>query len=254
MKRFNLSVIMVLFVMLTLTACSAEKDSVKDQSTVVANKEPSTAVVTEPAGLDSNAQETTPTQVPTAEEKNVKYVSQYLDKAKSYNNITDLNKDSKLVFIGECVSAEPVFQNLTLYTLSKIKVDKVIKGDISKGDIIPIVEVGGRVTNGEYSKGCEIPEKDFEKDATKLPDDQQLVVGVDGFYTFRQGEKVLIYAQDVSGFLENFNEPLYGITGGYDGKLFKQEDGTFKRPLAGKTDKHDFGKNSLVITMDELNQ
>ncbi len=190
---------------------------------------------------------------PIVVEDNVIYVSNGLDKLKGYYNINDLDAASELVFSGECISTESVFQNDMLYTLSKVKVAKVFKGKISKDDVLLFIEYGGRVTNGEYTKGTHIADKEFLKDVPKMPDDQQLVIGVDGFFPFRQGEKVLLFAQDVSGFLETVDEPLYGITGGWDGKLFKQNDESYAKPIASNTDKHIFGKESLIINNGDLN-
>lgn len=267
MRRIYLSILMSSLIVLTLTACSAAQDFETSRTTVFHNsqlsvapdrepsvapdREPSVAPVTESAGIESDNHKTDQTPSPIVEEEDVRYVSMYADKIKSYNNINDLDARSELVFTGECISADPVFQNTTLYTLSKIKVDEVFKGNISSGDMISFVEVGGRVTNAEYSKGCELGEK-FAEGTTEFSEDQKLVVGIDGFFPFQEGEKALLFACDVSGFLEEYDEPLYDIIGGWDGKLFAQEDGSFERPLAAETDQHVFGDNSLIITMDEL--
>jgi hypothetical protein len=261
-RMFSALIPMVIILVLTCTACSsaiqnstASNSNYSTEPAITENNKPAAAYSTEPVTLENPepaVDATEKTLAPMVEEDNVRYVTQYLEKVKSYNNIHDLDSGSELVFSGECISAEPVFQNMTLYTLSKIKVEKAFKGNIAKDDVILFVEVGGRVTNGEYTKGCEIPEKEFAKDAPRLPDDQQLVTGVDGFFPFRQGEKVLLFAEDVSGFLEKVDEPLYGVTGGYDGKLFLQDGGSYARPLPSQNDKHIFGEKSLCITIDEL--
>ena len=253
MRRIYVFILMSALIVLTLTACSEAQDSETSPPTVVPDREPSVATVTESAGIESDDHKADPTPSPIVEAEDVRYVSLYTDKIKSYNNINDLDARSELVFTGECISADPVFQNTTLYTRSKIKVDEVFKGNISAGDILSFVEVGGRVTNAEYSKGCELIEK-FVEGAPKFSEDQKLVVGIDGFFPFQKGERVLLFASDVSGFLEEYDEPLYDIIGGWAGKLFAQEDGSFERPLDAETDKHVFGDNSLVITMDELKQ
>ena len=218
MRRIYLSILMSLLIVLILTACSAAQDFETSRTKVVPDRqlsvapdrEPSVAAVTESAGIESDNHKADQTPSPIVEEEDVRYISMYADKIKSYNNINDLDARSELVFTGECISADPVFQNTTLYTLSKIKVDEVFKGNISSGDMISFVEVGGRVTNAEYSKGCELGEK-FAEGTTEFSEDQKLVVGIDGFFPFQEGEKVILFASDVSGFLEEYDEPLYDI-------------------------------------------
>lgn len=269
MRRIYLSIIMSSLIILTLTACSAAKDSEISRTTVVLDREPSVATDgelsatpggepsdvsdSESADIESDDHIADPTPSPIVEAEDVRYVSLLTDKIKSYNNISELDARAVLVFTGECISADPVFQNTTLYTLSKIKVDEVFKGTISSGDILSFVEVGGRVTNAEYSKGCELREK-FAEGTTEYSEDQKLTVGMNGFFPFQEGERVLLFASDANGFLEEYDTPQYDIIGGSDGKLFARENGSFNRPLASETDKYVFGDTSLIITMDELKQ
>jgi hypothetical protein len=155
------------------------------------------------------------------------------------------------VIAGECVSAEPVFQNDMLYNLSQIKVETVFKGDISVGDNLLFVELGGRVTNGEYNKGCNLPPI---PEGAQETIDKQIVMGTDWFYPMKEGECVLLFAVDATGFLKQVDEPVYAIVGDYDGKLFFQEYGFYAKPLPSETDKHVFGDDSLIISMSQLNQ
>ncbi len=166
-----------------------------------------------------------------------------------YSSIQELDTVAQLVFTGECVATEPVFQSDMLYTLSRIKVEQVFKGDACAGDILLFCENGGRVTNGEYNKGCNLPPI---PESAKASVDEQIVVGIDGYYPFQQGEKVLVFADDISGFLVNVDDTLYGCCGAYGGKLLLQDDGSYARPPS-ETDK-DIYKDSLVITMDDLKQ
>ena len=215
------------------------------------NTAPAASDITGPAAGPAG-QGTAQEDMPASNENDATYISMMSDRLKGYDSIEDLDAKADAVFTGECVSAEPVFQNMTLYTLSKIKVEEVFRGDISKGDILSFVEYGGRVTNSEYTKGCEIPEKEFAKNAPGMPGNQKLVVGLDGFFPCRENETMLVFAEDVGKFLDGFDVPLYGFIGGYDGKLFPREDGSYAKPLSGKTDKRVFGEGSLVITLDEL--
>ncbi len=169
-----------------------------------------------------------------------------------FSSIAELDAEAVFVATGECISVEAVFQNDMLYTVSQVRVDQVLKGDVSQGDIVLFGEYGGRVTNGEYTEGTHIDKKPFADDAPTMPDDQQVNIGIDGFYPFQQSEQALIFATDISGFLEDVDAPLYGFVGGYYGKLLLRDDGSYARPPS-ETDK-DIYKDSFVIALDELKQ
>ena len=113
------------------------------------------------------------------------------------------------VFTGICISSQPVFQNNTLYTLSKLKLTEVFKGNLSVGDTISVVELGGRITYEE----CNITKKSFEVVDDSIPDDYNVVVGTDGFFPLEKDDEVLLFVGDTSGFLKDFNEPLFDIMG-----------------------------------------
>lgn len=127
------------------------------------------------------------------EEENVSYSSILADKIRSFNSIEELDEEAELVLVGKCISAEPVFQNKMLYTLSKIKVEKVYKGDVSEGDAVLVYEVGGRVTSREYMEGHGKPEKVFLEDPPDEELDKKIILGINGYYPFREGERTLLF-------------------------------------------------------------
>ena len=171
----------------------------------------------------------------------------------TYSTISELKAYAHFVFTGTCISSKPVFQNDTLYTLSTVKVTQVIKGPFAAGDTVSIVEMGGRTIYGEYAKNCTIEKKAFDTGtAERLPDDYKLVYGIDGYFALKEGDKVLCFAGDASGFLKNVSEPLYGIIGDYDGKFLLQEDGSYAKPVPSKTDKFIFNEKLSKITIKDL--
>lgn len=186
------------------------------------------------------------------DDNNTRFFSNIVEKVRTFDTLESLGKYSDFIFTGTCTSANPIFQNDTLYTLSQIKVDQVFKGDINSGDVVSIVEMGGRTTFGEYEKGCNIEPKAFEVGHERLPTDYNIVSGMEGFYPLKAGQNVLLFTGDSSGFLNDVKEPLYDIVGAFDGKLFKQEDGSYKRPKPSRTDTLEFGDNYLTCTSDEL--
>ncbi len=168
-----------------------------------------------------------------------------------YPDLKSLEEKASFIFTGTCISSDPIFQNETLYTLSKVKISQVFRGNLVVGDIISVIEMGGRTTMGEYSENCIKDKKSFDTGEKIYPDDTKLVMGVDEYYPLSKDEEVLLFAGDTSGFLKDFSDPLYDIIGGYDGKLLLQKDGSYAKPEPSDTDKHEFD-GTLIITAEEL--
>ena len=156
------------------------------------------------------------------------------------------------IFSGLCVSSEPVFQNDFLYTLSKVQVTAVFKGAFQVGDIVPVIEMGGRTTIGEYRKETTVEIKDFDHYDDSIPADTKLVEGMDGFFPLKVEDNVLLFAADASGFLNNFTGPLYSIYGDYEGKMYFRNENVYARNTPSNTDKITFDDISASISLDEL--
>lgn len=120
----------------------------------------------------------------------------------------------------------------------------IIYRNLTAGDIIQVVEMGGRDTFGEYSKHCFTDEKDFE--TLTYPDSYKVVCGADGFWPMKEGEQVLLFLGDTTGFLKEVDGTLYDIIGDYDGKLYLQSDGTYSRPSPSETDEYVFEAENLT--------
>jgi hypothetical protein len=60
-----------------------------------------------------------------------------------------------------------------------------------------------------------------------------------------------IFAGDSSGFLKNFDGPLYDIIGTYDGKFYKNNE-DYSHLSPSSTDKKIFGENNLKISIYDL--
>ncbi len=86
-----------------------------------------------------------------------------------------------------------------------------------------------------------------------MPSDYKLVSGTDGYFPLKEGEQVLLFLTDATGFLDSAKGPAFSIWGAYDGKLFLQPDGvTYANPLPSNNGKLKFGEGKLKITVDEL--
>ena len=171
-------------------------------------------------------------------------------RAKVYRSIDELAETSAVIITGECVSAKAVYQMDNIYTLSEIRIIEVYKGQINAGDIIQVIEMGGRDTYGEYSKHCFTDEKDFTE--LTYPDYFKVVCGADGFWPMKEGEQVLLFLGDTTGFLKDIDGTLYDIIGDYDGKLYLQSDGTYSRPSPSETDEYVFEEGNLTADTETL--
>jgi len=188
------------------------------------------------------------------EEDDTRYISNYFNRYRAFLSLEDFYTASAYVVTGICISSRPVYQNETLYTISEIKIKETYSGEFKTDDIILVIEMGGRTTYGEYSKNCDLEIKAFETGQKRMAHDQKLVLGYDGYFPLQVDDAVLLFLGDDSGFIKEITAPLYGVLGGYDGKLFLQGDGSYAKPLPSSTDRIIFGDESLVITIDELNQ
>jgi len=156
------------------------------------------------------------------------------------------------IFTGLCVSSEPVFQNDMLYTLSKVQVTAVFKGAFQVDDIVPILEMGGRTTIGEYRKETTVEIKDFDHYDDSISADTKFIEGMDGYYPLKVDDNVLLFAGDTSGFLNDFPGPLYDTYGDYEGKMYFKNENVYARNTPSNTDQITFDDKSSSISLDEL--
>lgn len=250
MKK-KIAVIFIAAVIILLTACSSQQEI---QPAATSTLEASQVEESQPtvSAAEINQQDPQATE-PVNSEDDVTYISNFADKSRTLDTFDKLNGVAEYVVTGVCVSSGPVFQNDTLYTISEVKLDSVYRGgNLAAGDTILIVEMGGRTTHGEYVKNCHIEKKAFET-VEPVPSDYKIVMGTDGYFPLKEGEQVLLFLTDATGFLESIKGPVFSIWGTYDGKLFLQPDGvTYAFPLPSDNGKLKFGEGKLKITVDEL--
>lgn len=262
MKK-RIFVIFTVAIMILVTACSSQQEI---QPVATANIDDNHEEVSQSAedvvqedsqptvSVAGDSQATQSVIEPIFDDNDTRYISNSSDKY-SYETFDELNEIASYVVTGVCISSKPVFRKDLLFTLSEIEINDVYRGEtIAKGDVILIIEMGGRTTYGDYEKNCHIEEKVFET-GKRMPPDQKIIAGMDGYFPLQENEQVLLFLADGTGFIENIKEPLFGIWGDYDGKLFLQPDGlAYSRPMPAQTDKLQFGGETLSITVDELKE
>ncbi|MEI8199691.1 MAG: hypothetical protein WCG21_06495 [Eubacteriales bacterium] len=84
------------------------------------------------------------------------------------------------------------------------------------------------------------------------PADTNPVEGMDGYYPMKVDDNVLLFAGDTSGFLHDFNGPLYDIYEDYEGKLYFRSENVYAGNTPSNTDKIAFDEKSASISLDEL--
>lgn len=160
-------------------------------------------------------------------------IQAHLDKIKYLNTEDALvyYENLEVMVTGKCISVQTVFQNSTMYTVSTIQVSQVYKGDISSNEIISIVEMGGKTTHKEYIDGCNIPKKSFVTESELIDDNTPVVLNFDGFYAMQENDEILLFLADSTGFIKSLEGKLYSVVGDFDGKLYKQEENIYSRPI-----------------------
>ncbi len=245
-KVKNIVIASTILITFALSGCNSSMASYKTKS--MGDKE----MLTENTVGNASSLANSSDFIPIIDEGNTRYFSWHTDRIRNYQSFDDLSSNAPAVVTGECIETTTVYKLHNIYTLSRICIQDVYKGDLHHGDNIWVVECGGRTTFGEYDYNCMVDEKEFENNEDRLPDDYQLVIGIDGFYPLKSGESVLLFLGDTSGFLPGVSDPLYDIIGDTDGKLYAQQDGTYRKASPSQTDHYVFDEGNLTISVEEL--
>ena len=255
-------VIITITVLMLLTACSSQQeiqpavsaDAIKTESAQTADV--TTQPESEPTVSAAESITPAPSAVePSAEEDDVAYSWGLTDRFRTLDTLDELNEISDFVITGVCLSSRPFFEDTAFFTVSEVKIDTVYRGEnLAGGDTISVLEVGGRTTFGEYHKNVPKVEKAFYT-GEPSPDDKKYVYGLDGHFPLKEGEQVLLFLGDSTGYFKSIEGTTYCIWGDYDGKLFLQPDGvTYSTTLPSENDQLIFGEGTLKITVDELKE
>ena len=245
MKRILISSVMVVFILL----CGCKARSSQTESTSDSSSDTDLIINTQ-TEIES---QTIPSSTVTSEsviDDDTIYYSWDTYRLKYYDSIEELFDVSEVVITGDCISSKPVYQLGHIYTVSEVKVSNCYKGTVDSGDIIQVVEMGGRDNYGEWRKNCNSEVKDFPTETH--PEDSKVVVGTDGFYPMKEGDSVLMFLGDTTGFLQEIDGILYDVMGTTDGILYRQSDGRYVKPTPSQTDQLVFDEGNLSADDDML--
>lgn len=255
MKKFVTATIAALVVCSLLFAgCGNNMAVIESNSNNIIEERSQMASEAHEVGSVSTMVSGEPEIEPITEDDSTRFYSVQTDRLKYYNTFDELATVASTVVAGVCIEAQPVYKLNTMFTLSQVKVTAVYKGNVNVGDIIWVVESGGRTTFGDYDANCNVDVKDFEANGQRLPNDYRVVVGTDGYYPLAAEESVLLFLGDTTGFLPNVSGTLYDVIGDTDGKLYAQNDGSYKKASPSQTDNYVFNADNLSVTVDALKE
>lgn len=134
MKKSILSILFLAISLSSLVGCGAKNTVMNNEDKSIVNK--------------NNIEEEEEIPVANMSGKLVNY----------YKTLEEINKDSEVIVKGAIIENEYIEYGGLVFTLSKFKVDDVVKGNLVKGDVIKVLQTGGIST----LKSNEMDEKSFE--------------------------------------------------------------------------------------------
>lgn len=134
-----------------------------------------------------------------------------------YETLDQINNDSELVVMGTIIENEYVEYSDLTFTLSKFKIDKVVKGDVNIGDIIKVLQTGGisTVKSDETNvKSFEDPEE-VEK-YLKANSGRKYEITIEGVNVLKESDSAVLLLQKYDG---PITKDSYVCTGDFQGRF-----------------------------------
>lgn len=144
---------------------------------------------------------------------------------KNYESIEELNADSNFGIVGTIVSNETVMLKEHFFTISTVKVEKSLKGDIKEGTIIKLLQDGG-IESEELKK--DLPKKEFE-DETQVEEFEKENEGklteilIYNSEVLKPNQKCILYLNKYEDY--EVEGDLYIAEGGFQGRFKVDKDG-----------------------------
>lgn len=134
-----------------------------------------------------------------------------------YKTLEEINRDSEVIVKGSIIENEYIEYGGLVFTVSRFKVDDVVKGNVVKGDIIKVLQTGGIST----LKSNEMDEKSFE-DSKEVEKYLKNNLGKKYEATV-EGVKVLKESDNAVVLLQKYDGPVttdaYVGTGDFQGRF-----------------------------------
>ncbi|MBK5448239.1 hypothetical protein JFU18_06195 [Bacillus sp. TH22] len=156
--------------------------------------------------------------------KNVEQVITSADFAKGFRDAKALTIESDVIVEGKVLDSEYFDFNTNTFTRSKIQVSKSFNDAVKAGDIIQIVEIGGKTTKGKL--------QEYDPEKLKIPKDElntEVEVLFDGAPTSKKDDEVLIFAKEDKEDFFGLKEKVFITLNSYQGKFTIDKDKKVKR-------------------------
>lgn len=138
-----------------------------------------------------------------------------------YNTLSELEKDSSVIVDATVIESEYFSYDDIPFTLNKMTINKVYKGEFKKGDSINVLETGGVINNIDYA-----------------PEDDKVM---------KKKDKVILYLYKYEGPIKEEVEK-YVISGLYQGKFKYDKDINHITPSEKNK-----GELAIVDSIEDLN-
>lgn len=139
-----------------------------------------------------------------------------------YDTLGKINNDSEVVVKGTIIENEYVDYHDLTFTISKFKIDEVVKGDVSVGDTIKVLQTGGISEfkrNEEDIKSFEDPEEVEKYLKDKIG--KKYEVAMEGVRVLKEGTSSVLLLQKYDGPVV---EDAYVGTGDFQGRFILNKD------------------------------
>ncbi|MCM1544433.1 MAG: hypothetical protein NC110_03955 [Ruminococcus sp.] len=162
--------------------------------------------------------------VPAKTENAVRYTSSSLSMAlPPLTNEKEMYDESPIVFRGKVVGTDYLLKGSEVYTKSEVEVLETYKGNLKKGQIIKIRELGGFVPSDVFDNALSIEKFGTPMEATKS---KKVIydIRIEDNKVMENDEDVIlfVYPIDYSDFKE-FQTNSYQLIRGWQGKLLFNE-------------------------------
>lgn len=163
-----------------------------------------------------------------------------------YETLDEINNDSEIVAMGTIIENEYVEYNGLIFTLSKFKVENVVKGDVAVGDTIKVLQTGGISevkVNEEDVKSFEDPEE-----VEKYLEDKvgtKYETSIEGIKVLKEDTIAVLLLQKYVG---PITEDAYVGTGDFQGRFIVNQN--TKSDIPSVTPQSEF--LTETVTFDDL--
>ncbi|TKI58388.1 hypothetical protein E8L90_24980 [Brevibacillus antibioticus] len=150
--------------------------------------------------------------------------------SKAFTDVEGLAENADIIAEAEVISQEshPEYENLSVYTVSELRLTEVYKGNVEIDDTVSVLETGGEFDEREVAKY--IPSG---KPGSRSGNDDLGVItqGIEGSVPMKEGNKYFV-------FLTEDDDDVYNVVGVVQGKIKINSENTLVSQVSPETIDH----------------